>query len=232
MGEGFSGVPRSSSASFTISWVAETTRMGRPPRRGRQTANKIADELVTLPGRQLWRRRIDGSEAVQLTKPAFPAAGVALVSGPPAHPNQCGAAGSAVEDAATRLDEEWTQAGPDLSPDGETIVFGRWGQFDRPSKVAIYLYDLRCRAVSKLRGSTGMGARSWSPDGRYILAGDVFPGRTCGHDVGLPHAHLEASLFGPQEQTNGGAWSRDLLGLLDRCLRILAVTAWLVTEFN
>jgi Tol biopolymer transport system component len=107
------------------------------------------------------------------------------------------------------LNEQWTQAGPDLSPDGQTVVFGRLGNYDPPSEVAIYLYGLHSHALSRIPGSEGMVAPRWSPDGRYLVAG---ASSSDGGGMLLWDFRTRnwKRLVGPQEEPLFNAeWSRD-----------------------
>jgi len=173
---------------------------------------------VTFPGRQLWRKSVDGREAVQLTKPPFRPLGsswfpdgrrILIEAEQPGLPSKIfiiPAAGGKPEQV---LDEEGTETGPSVSPDGQTVAFGRWAKFDPPSKVAIYLYDLRTHSLSELTDSKGMGGPEWSPDGRYLAAGNTLPDGRVGMRLWDIRTRSWKPLLGPQEVIFNGAWTRD-----------------------
>lgn len=58
--------------------------------------------------------------------------------------------------------------GPGWSPDGHTLIFWKGERF--LGKTAIYLFDLKTKAVSELPGSKGLFSPRWSPKGDYIAA--------------------------------------------------------------
>ncbi len=68
--------------------------------------------------------------------------------------------------------ENRSQADPDWSPDGKSIVFGRLPDLMSEASMpkAIYLYDLSTHKTQKLPGSDGLFSPRWSSDGRYIAA--------------------------------------------------------------
>lgn len=70
------------------------------------------------------------------------------------------------------LDEQRSEADPDWSPDGRTLVFGRlpdlMAEAEQPK--AIYTVDLATKKMTKLPGSDGLFSPRWSADGKYIAA--------------------------------------------------------------
>jgi len=173
---------------------------------------------VTFPGRQLWRRSVDGREAVQLTRPPFRPLGsrwfpdgrrILIEAEQPGLPSKIFIIPAAGGKPEPVLVEEGTEVAPSLSPDGQIVAFGRSAAFDPPSKVAVYLYDLRTRALSELPGSKGLAGASWSPDGRYIVSGKVFPGGRTGFLLWDFRSRSWTTLLGPQEWIVNAVWSRD-----------------------
>lgn len=130
----------------------------------------------------LWRSRIDGNERLQLTTPPFHGftmkwapdnnrlAVMGQVPGSPWTIFLVDANGGGVQPL---LHEQGRgEADPDWSPDGGTIVFGRvpdrMGYEKQPK--AIYLVDLKTRAMTEVPGSIGLFSPRFSPDGRFIAA--------------------------------------------------------------
>jgi Tol biopolymer transport system component/DNA-binding winged helix-turn-helix (wHTH) protein len=68
--------------------------------------------------------------------------------------------------------EPRSQADPDWSPDGKTIVFGRSSEYmaEDSTPKAIQMVDLTTRQVSTVPGSQGLFSPRWSPDGRFLVA--------------------------------------------------------------
>jgi Tol biopolymer transport system component/DNA-binding winged helix-turn-helix (wHTH) protein len=70
------------------------------------------------------------------------------------------------------LDEARSEADPDWSPDGKSLVFGRLPDLmaEASQPKAIYMVDLATKAMAKLPGSDGLFSPRWSADGKYIAA--------------------------------------------------------------
>jgi Tol biopolymer transport system component len=61
--------------------------------------------------------------------------------------------------------------GPDWSPDGQQVVFGRTPFIPNSSeKIDIEVFDLHSKRASMIPGSENLFAALWSPDGRHLAA--------------------------------------------------------------
>lgn len=65
-----------------------------------------------------------------------------------------------------------SQADPDWSPDGKTVVYGRSSELmaEDSTPKSIQMVNLSTRFVSTVPGSEGLFSPRWSPDGRYVVA--------------------------------------------------------------
>jgi Tol biopolymer transport system component len=133
---------------------------------------------VKHPESTLWRSRLDGSEARQLTSaPLF-------VDSPHWSPD-----GRQIAFRASRLNQPRKihlisadggipvelmpadpneQGVPTWSPDSKSLVFGRL-RF-HPNEIAIERVDVTTRQISTMPGSQGLWTPRWSPDGRFLVA--------------------------------------------------------------
>ncbi len=61
---------------------------------------------------------------------------------------------------------------PDVSPDGQSVVFGSdFETADKsPERSLLYLYDLKSGEQTVVSGSQGLFGAIWSPDGHYLAA--------------------------------------------------------------
>jgi Tol biopolymer transport system component len=141
---------------------------------------------VGIPGEDtLWRSKPDGSQKLQLTVPPMKvflphlspdgkrivfmgqmpgkAWKIYIVSAEGGTPRQL-------------IMDERNEADPQWSPDGNRILFGRFGAAGLPEPgqtKALHLFDLTTNQVSTLPGSEGLYSPRWSPDGRYVVALDM-----------------------------------------------------------
>jgi Tol biopolymer transport system component len=131
---------------------------------------------VSYPDMTLWRSRMDGTEKQQLTFPPV------RVYEPRWSPD-----GSKIAFMDVRFNSRWKisllsssggtpellvqdstdEADPTWTPDGESILFGK---FDGTDKGTIYRLDLKSRKIFPIPDSKGMFSPRLSRDGRYISA--------------------------------------------------------------
>ncbi len=140
-----------------------------------------ASQFVVSPDRQwmayseypsghLWKSRVDGSEAVQLTDvPAWMEQwspdGKWIAYSDWRKIYRVSADGGAPEKLMTEGDNEVI---PTWSPDGKSIVFNRFDGFSQPD--GLYVVDLETRKVTPMMGGEKFYIPLWSPDGRYMVA--------------------------------------------------------------
>ena len=137
---------------------------------------------ASVPEQNLWKRKVDGSERVQLTFPPLQAyeprwspdgkkiAFQGITPGQPWKMYLISADGGEPEEVMSGIgDLGW-------SPDGTSLIFhSGMADFLSTSPRAIRLLDLKTRQVSTIPGSEGLYSPRWSPDGRYIAALRVGP---------------------------------------------------------
>jgi serine/threonine protein kinase/WD40 repeat protein len=140
-----------------------------------------ASQFVVSPDRQwmayseypsghLWKSRLDGSEAVQLTDtPAWMEQwspdGKWIAYSDWRKIYRVSADGGAPEKLMTEGDYEVI---PSWSPDGKSIIFNRFDGFSQPD--GLYVVDLETRKVAPMTGGEKFYIPLWSPNGRYLVA--------------------------------------------------------------
>ena len=134
---------------------------------------------TSYPQGALWRSRIDGSDALQLTFPPIspllprwsPDGKTILFfqfaqgADKPARIYEV-----SPEGGTPRLllpDDRNQQLDPNWSPDGSKIIFS--GQSNDPSS-SIRIFEVATKQLSTLPGSDGLFSPRWSPDGRHVSA--------------------------------------------------------------
>jgi Tol biopolymer transport system component len=102
--------------------------------------------------------------------------------------------------------EARSEADPDWSPDGKTLVFGRLPDLmAEPSQPKdIELVDLATKAVTKLPGSDGLFSPRWSGNGKSIAALSIDQERLLLFDVATKTWRLLA-----QQNIADPSWSHD-----------------------
>lgn len=122
----------------------------------------------------LWRSRVDGTQALQLT---FPPIDVYHSTWSPDGKTIAfegsGRLYTIPFDGGTPqrlLPEEVAGGQPSWSPDGKALVFTDWNSSTRD---AIAVLDLTTRQIQMVPASENFEGPQWSPDGKYIVAGSI-----------------------------------------------------------
>jgi len=133
-----------------------------------------------FPKHTLWRRRIDGTEALQLTpaglevfQPHWSPDGKRIgfmghKSGGLYRIYIVGVDGRGLKEL--KPDDDFDQGVPSWSGDGTRIVFGELRIRKPESEMAIHLIDIATNTESVIPNSKGKWTPRWSPDGQYIVA--------------------------------------------------------------
>ncbi len=134
---------------------------------------------VSIPGYNLWRSRVDGSERIQLTStpgdnaelPRWSPDGkqiafMSRVGGKPWKTFLISADGGLPKPLRAGDDPE---ADPTWSSDGTQIAFAT-GFTSSSKKSEIEIVNTRTSQVTTVPGSEGLFSPRWSPDGRYLAA--------------------------------------------------------------
>jgi eukaryotic-like serine/threonine-protein kinase len=197
--------------------------LGGPSARGmEQSRDGQWVAYTTFPDSKLWRRRADGSEAVQLTfgemtafMPRWSPDGSQIVFG---GQNGTGpmkiyavAAGGGAPRRLTSDASALFEMDPTWSPDGRQLVFATMAG-DR-AESGVHILDLESKRVTLLPESRGLFSPRWSPDGRFIAAFSVDSLRLLVFDVA---ARTWNELLREQTQISYDGWSPDSRSVLYR----------------
>ena len=129
----------------------------------------------------LWQSRLDGSQRLQLTSQPMrvfmmrwspDARSIAFMGKEPDKTWKIYTISPEGGKPQIVSAEPRSQADPDWSPDGKTVVFGRSSEYmaEDSTPKSIQMVDLTTRLVSNVPGSQGLFSPRWSPDGRYLAA--------------------------------------------------------------
>jgi Tol biopolymer transport system component len=136
---------------------------------------------TAIPGRTLWRSRMNGSDRLQLTfsrqealLPRWSPDGreIAFMSRPPGGHWKIYIVPAAGGRAEQLISGDEDEGHPAWSPDGGLLVFAGapWVKNFAPHSSAIHQLDLRTRSVVTLPESEGLWSPRWSPDGKFLVA--------------------------------------------------------------
>lgn len=163
----------------------------------------------------LWRSRSDGSSRMQLTSRPMEvfmmhwspdARRLVLMARQPGMPWKIYTMDSDGGHLQEVLHEVRSEADPDWSPDGKTLVFGRlpdlMAEADQPK--AIYLVNVATGKMSKLPGSDGLFSPRWSANGKYIAALSIDQKKLMLYDVATNAWHVLA-----EQNIADPVWSHD-----------------------
>lgn len=129
----------------------------------------------------LWVSRIDGSGRLQLTERPMQVflmhwspddRQLVFMGREPGKPWKMYTVNADGEHLQGVLDEQRSEADPDWSPDGKTLVFGRLPDLmaEAAQPKDIELVNLATKAMTKVPGSDGLFSPRWSANGKYIAA--------------------------------------------------------------
>ena len=122
------------------------------------------------PSQHLWKSRVDGSDAVQLTKVTanmeqWSPDGKWIAYSDWSKIYRISADGGAPEKVMPEGDYEVI---PSWSPDGKSIYFNRFDGLHEPD--GLYVADVASGKAAPMPGAEKFYIPAWSPDGRYLLA--------------------------------------------------------------
>ena len=130
------------------------------------------------PSGHLWRSKLDGSDAVQLTgsyaaMEQWSPDGKSIAFSDWHHIYLLSADGGAPQPLVPGGDN---QVAPTWTPDGKSIAFNLY-PLPNVAPTAIQLVDLASHNVSEMPDTVGFYFPSWSPDGKYMVAMARHPSR-------------------------------------------------------
>jgi Tol biopolymer transport system component len=173
---------------------------------------------VTFPEAILWRCKLDGSQRIQLTvPPLYPLlprwspdgkriAFMALTAGKTWKIYVVSMEGGTLQQL---MPGERNEADPHWSPDGNSILFGRWPNYvipEPPEAKGLLLFDLKTSQITKIPGSEGLYSPRWSPDGRYVATLDFDSKKLMLFDL---ETHHRKELVSSQGGLGFPNWSHD-----------------------
>jgi Tol biopolymer transport system component len=138
----------------------------------------------TYPEGILWRSKLDGSQKLQLTVAPMVAVvphwspdskRIAFTTWTAGEPHKTYVVSREGGTPQQLMPGERNEADAQWSPDGNSILFGRWPNYlipEPPEEKALNLLDLKTNQVSKIPGSEGLYSPRWSPDGRHVATLD------------------------------------------------------------
>jgi Tol biopolymer transport system component len=102
-----------------------------------------------------------------------------------------------------------SQADPNWTPDGQSIVFGQPPRFyaEPDSPRAIYIYNLQTSSTSKIPGSEGWFSPRISPDGRSFLALSIDEHKLAVYN--FADSRWRVLVDNPRERYEVPSWSPD-----------------------
>jgi len=170
---------------------------------------------VTIPESTLWRSRADGSERLQIvtsplvaTEPHWSPDGRLIAFcgtelGKDYRVYTVPADGGALEKIGP---DGYGSCSPSWSPDGSSLMFGRYRSNGLPGPASIWITDWKTKQATILPGSEDVLRPVWSPDGKYVAAMSKGGTRILLYDFQTRHwtglVSVETSLGVP-------FWSRD-----------------------
>lgn len=163
----------------------------------------------------LWRSRVDGTERLQLTSRPMrvymmrwspDASKIVLMGKHPGKPWKIYIISSDGGTPQPLTADARSEADPDWSPDGKSIMFGRPPDYmsEDATQKAIHIMNLETRAVTTLPGSSGVFSPRWSPDGRYVAAMPLNQRKLLVFDM-LTQSWTET----PASGVHNPSWSKD-----------------------